>query len=61
MSTEDVQQKVKANKDEKWTPLIEQAEAEIKRLHRRIYTLRKSLIFFRKQADSGVQFPIKKA
>jgi hypothetical protein len=57
MTRDTVQRKRGVKKDEKWTVFIEQANAEIKRLQRRIYALRKSLIFFNKQAEEGIPFP----
>jgi hypothetical protein len=60
MSIDNVHEKAKAKKDMNWTVFIEQANTEIKRLQRRLYALRKSLAYFKKQADSGVEYPVKK-
>ena len=50
--------KTKADIDLK--SLIDHSEAEISACRERIKILTKSLIFFKKQADSGVPFPRKK-
>lgn len=40
-----------------WEALIKHSEAEIKKLVEKQGALRKSLIYFKKQAESGIPFP----
>lgn len=60
MPVDKIQKKDKAKKDMNWTILERQSEREIKQLQARLKKLRKSLKFFKKQADSGIPFPIDK-
>jgi hypothetical protein len=60
MSIDSVNEKEKAKQDINWSTLIEHSEAEIKACRDKIKTLTKSLVFFKKQADSGIPFPLKK-
>jgi hypothetical protein len=60
MSRDNVNSKEKPKKDINWNVLIEDLEREISTCQNRIKTLRKSLFFFKKQADSGIPFPLEK-
>jgi len=57
MSRDVVNPKDKSKKDMTWSELIAHSESEISACHHRINALRKSLNFFRQQAESGVPFP----
>jgi hypothetical protein len=58
MSTDTVNSKEKTGRDITWNALIEHAEAEILACREKIKALRKSCIFFKKQSNSGVPYPI---
>ena len=53
VSTENIQRK----KDITWNELIKDSETEILACLKKIAELRKSLRFFKKQADMGIHFP----
>lgn len=60
MTTDKLQKKEKAKKDTNWTILAKQAEREIKHLQARMKKLHKSFVFFKKQEELGIPFPIEK-
>ena len=61
MPTDIVNEKELAIKDMTWNVLIKHAEAEIRACQKRIKALRKSCIFFKKQDDSGIPYPVTEA
>ncbi len=56
MGLDKVNHKNISTKDIDWTDLIEYSKAEILACQEKIKTIRKSLIFFKKQADNGIPF-----
>jgi hypothetical protein len=60
MSLDKVNSKDNTKKDIDWTDLITHSEEEIKAYQVKIKSVRKSLNFFKKQADTGVPFPAEK-
>jgi hypothetical protein len=60
MSIDKVNRKDKTEKDINWTDLIEYSEEEILAYQTKIKSVRKSLNFFKKQAASGIPFPLGK-
>lgn len=60
MGLDKVNSKDKPKKDTNWTDLIEYSETEIKTYQEKIRSVRKSLHFFKKQAQSGVPFTLEK-
>jgi len=48
-------------KDQRWEELIVACESGITAYSQKIKELRKSLVFLRKQADTGIQFPVNKS
>jgi hypothetical protein len=50
-----------AKKDQRWEELIAACESGITAYSQKIKELRKSLVFLKKQAESGIQFPINKS
>jgi hypothetical protein len=57
MSTDKSNGESKTAIDSGWHVLIEYAESEMAACQERIIKLRKSLTFFKKQRDEGVQYP----
>ena len=60
MSRDSVKIKENAKQDIGWEILIKHSEAEIEACREKIKTLTKSLLFFKKQAHSGIRFPLEK-
>ena len=58
MSRDSVNTKEKTKTDMTWKVLIEHSEAEIRACREKIKTLNKSLVFFKKQDESGMPFPL---
>jgi hypothetical protein len=58
MPRDKVHKKDKAKTDTTWKQLMEACESKIKLCQSEIKTLRKSLIYFRRQEASGIQFPL---
>jgi hypothetical protein len=58
MPRDNVNYEENAKRDITWNTLIEDSEREINNCQERIRTLRKSLIFFKKQIGSGALFPV---
>jgi hypothetical protein len=56
MSLDKVNGKDNTKKDIDWTDLISYSEEEILAHQTKIKAIRKSLIFFKKQAESGIPF-----
>jgi len=61
MSTDKINGESKSKLDTNWNIFIEHAQSEIDACQERIAKLRKSLSFFKKQRDGGIQFPVPKA
>ena len=61
MSLDKVNGKDMSKKDIDWTDLIAYSEDEIRVYQAKIKKVRKSLNFFKKQADSGVAFHLDKS
>ncbi len=59
MSTDSVNGESYTKKDETWQLAIRDSEAEIEACQKKIGKLRKSIIFFKKQSEMGVPFPVK--
>jgi hypothetical protein len=47
-----------AKQDITWERLIRESESQIAAYRKKIDDLRKSIIFFRKQAETGAKFPV---
>jgi hypothetical protein len=60
MSRDIVNSESETKQDISWDSLISASESKIKEFRGQIGKLRKSLVFFKKQRDSGVPFPINK-
>ncbi len=60
MSSTIVNQEKKEKTDAGWSELIVYSESAIEAYTQKIKNLRKSLIFFKQQAQSGVPFPLEK-
>jgi hypothetical protein len=58
MSTKHVNNENLANKTSNWDVLIEHSEAKIVEFQKKVYEMRKSLKFFKKQRSSGIPFPL---
>lgn len=56
MGLDKVKGKEKTKKDISWTDLIEYSEQQIRDHQERIKSIRKSLVFFKKQAECGIPF-----
>jgi hypothetical protein len=57
MSVAESNSENKAQDNLSWSTLISDAQSEITSLRDKILALRKSIVFFSKQEESGVQFP----
>jgi hypothetical protein len=57
MSRDKSKGEITKKKDITWESLISATEAQIEECRKRLSALRKSLIYFNKQKDTGIQFP----
>jgi hypothetical protein len=60
MSRDKIKGKITPKQDTGWESLISASESQIEDCRKKITLLRKSLIFFKKQRDTGIQFPVDK-
>lgn len=61
MSTDNVKYEEKTKIGITWNALIQESESEIRSCREKIAKLRKSVVFFKKQLESDVAFPIQGA